>query len=252
MYIYLTTNIINGKVYIGKSERDTDKSKNYIGSGKIIKRAILKYGKEYFKKEILFETNNPKILSIVERITIREFKEVYQEMCYNIAAGGTGGNSIKYYSPEERNVFIEKMSKLNMGEKNGFYGQHHSEETRRICGIVNLNNKYSVGRVPSNDTRKKIGKGNLGKTRSDEVKQKASDRSIGEGNPMYGKNHTDESLSKMSDSQVEWRKNSILECEHCGKLLEKTNYTRWHGDNCKLNPNITHEQLDKRIPWNKC
>lgn len=40
-------------------------------------------------------------------------------------------------------------------------------------------------------------------------------------------------------------------CEHCGKTVKGANYNRWHGDNCKQNPNISKEQLDLRIPWNK-
>jgi hypothetical protein len=40
-------------------------------------------------------------------------------------------------------------------------------------------------------------------------------------------------------------------CPYCGKEAKGANYTRWHGDNCKENPNITQDQLDKRKPWNK-
>ena len=28
-----------------------------------------------------------------------------------------------------------------------------------------------------------------------------------------------------------------IKCPHCNKLQNKTNYKRWHGDKCKLNPN---------------
>ncbi len=40
-------------------------------------------------------------------------------------------------------------------------------------------------------------------------------------------------------------------CEYCGKKVKGTNYTRWHGQNCKMNPNITEAQIKKRKPWNK-
>ena len=50
MVIYQTTNLINGKKYIGK---DTKNSKTYLGSGTFLKKAIKKYGRENFKKEIL-------------------------------------------------------------------------------------------------------------------------------------------------------------------------------------------------------
>ena len=51
-YIYLTINLINGKKYIGKHYGELDDS--YLGSGTILQKAINKYGKQNFKKEILY------------------------------------------------------------------------------------------------------------------------------------------------------------------------------------------------------
>jgi hypothetical protein len=48
--IYKTTNLINNKIYIGKSNTNNS---DYLGSGKRLKLAIKKYGKENFKKEML-------------------------------------------------------------------------------------------------------------------------------------------------------------------------------------------------------
>ena len=50
MIIYQTTNLINGKKYIGK---DANNNPNYIGSGADLKIAIKEYGKHNFKKEII-------------------------------------------------------------------------------------------------------------------------------------------------------------------------------------------------------
>ena len=50
MIIYKTTNLVNGKQYIG---RDSRNNPNYLGSGTAIKNAILKHGRDNFKKEIL-------------------------------------------------------------------------------------------------------------------------------------------------------------------------------------------------------
>lgn len=57
-YIYLTTNRVNGKKYIGRHKASTFDS-TYYGSGKIITQAILKEGIENFTCEILdtAETN---------------------------------------------------------------------------------------------------------------------------------------------------------------------------------------------------
>ena len=50
--IYLITNLINNKIYIGKHITD-DLNDNYFGSGTVIKQAIKKYGLENFTKTYL-------------------------------------------------------------------------------------------------------------------------------------------------------------------------------------------------------
>ena len=45
--IYKTTCLINNKIYIG--QHCTDAEDGYLGSGDLIKKAILKYGKHNFK-----------------------------------------------------------------------------------------------------------------------------------------------------------------------------------------------------------
>lgn len=91
MYIYKTTNLINGKFYIGKSEKPINESTTYYGSGILLKKAIKKYGKDNFKKEIIDTAND--ILGLDEKeqywIDITKAKLIG----YNIADGGTGGNT---------------------------------------------------------------------------------------------------------------------------------------------------------------
>jgi hypothetical protein len=64
MYIYKTTNKINGKVYIGKS---VDESIDYLGSENILKHSIKKYGRKNFIKEIIVEVECIQDLNILEK-----------------------------------------------------------------------------------------------------------------------------------------------------------------------------------------
>jgi hypothetical protein len=51
-YIYITTNLINNKKYIGQ-HKSKSFDLNYLGSGKLIVEAIKKYGKDNFKTEVI-------------------------------------------------------------------------------------------------------------------------------------------------------------------------------------------------------
>jgi hypothetical protein len=64
--IYKITNLINGKVYIGKHETKNIND-NYFGSGKLIRRAIKKYGISNFKKEILFQFSSREEMNAKEK-----------------------------------------------------------------------------------------------------------------------------------------------------------------------------------------
>ena len=54
-FVYITTNLINGKRYIGRCKFDTTRPnawKTYLGSGVALKLAVKKYGRQNFKKVI--------------------------------------------------------------------------------------------------------------------------------------------------------------------------------------------------------
>ena len=89
MHIYKTTNLINGKIYIGQ----TSKSKQgYLGSGPIILKAVKKYGKENFSNEIIEECSSKEQLNEREIYWIKFYKATDRNTGYNISTGGNGGN----------------------------------------------------------------------------------------------------------------------------------------------------------------
>ena len=53
-FVYITTNLINNKKYIGKRKiRNVKSDSTYLGSGKDLKKDIELYGAENFKRDIL-------------------------------------------------------------------------------------------------------------------------------------------------------------------------------------------------------
>ena len=160
-YIYQITNNVNGKVYIGKRtsvlppERDVD----YMGSGKLIKRAINKYGIENFSKTIL-EICKQVDLNEREKYYISQINSRDMQVGYNITPGGDGvgeicANMKTYYNKETdseirvkdgepvpdgyvhgRRPFTEEHIKktANKGEANGMFGVHRFGEQNPFYG----------------------------------------------------------------------------------------------------------------------
>lgn len=108
--IYKITNKINGKIYLGKHQTRNIED-NYYGSGKLIKDAIKKYGKENFEKEILFVFDNEKDMNRKEKDLITE-EFVSKNDTYNLGVGGEGGPHFKGKThSEETKLIISQHSK---------------------------------------------------------------------------------------------------------------------------------------------
>lgn len=125
-YIYLTTNLINGKRYIGQHYGKVDDY--YLGSGTTLKKAIEKYGRENFKKEILEICQDYNSMNIAERKWIKFYNAVESDQFYNIAEGGFNSNPCAGMSEQAQLERKKKLSKAVKGEKNYFYGKHFSKE----------------------------------------------------------------------------------------------------------------------------
>lgn len=109
LFIYCTTNIINGKQYVGKHYTN-DINDNYLGSGLLLNRSIIKHGKENFKREILEFCDSTRELNEKEMFWIEKLSTISSKNGYNLTKGGDGGNTISLRTQEEQLETKKKLS----------------------------------------------------------------------------------------------------------------------------------------------
>jgi len=90
--IYKTTNRVTGKFYVGKQHKNDP---NYLGSGKLLHKAIKKHGKHNFEKTILEDKLTAKQANVREVYWIGKTGALGNQG-YNMAKGGTGGDLSKF------------------------------------------------------------------------------------------------------------------------------------------------------------
>ena len=133
-FIYITTNLVNGKQYIGQccyKKRDKRTKRNwetYLGSGKALLRAIKKYGVESFTREILCVTFSLEDSNHLEELIIKDYNAITNPNFYNIAskAYSTKGFTGKRHTDEHKRYMSEKYS-INHPNK----GKSWSPEVRK-------------------------------------------------------------------------------------------------------------------------
>lgn len=174
MYIYKTTNLINNKIYIGKSYKN-EFDQTYYGSGKILLKAIEKYGREKFVIEVLKYCDSEDDLNLSEIEFIAKYKELNSPM-YNIASGGTGGNTIKHLSEDDRKSIIDRRS-LGLSS----WHANMTEEEKKAHGL-------KISKAKKNKTN-----GRQGYCHSEESKAKISESNKGwqANNKSWKLNHTE-------------------------------------------------------------
>ena len=185
-YIYLIKNNINQKIYIGKHSTD-NLDDGYMGSGRLIKKAIQKYGIENFTKEYLAFCDTEERLNSFEKFYIKKYKA--REAGYNLTDGGEG-----MLNPKSE--IREKLSNAHKGEKNPNFGKPRSEETKRKISAAKKG-KYNhkgenngfYGRKHSEETKQKISDAMKGKTFSEETKLKISASKKGK-HKVWNEDHT--------------------------------------------------------------
>ena len=156
--IYKITNKVNGKIYIGYTEKSLEERfAQHCGDARSARpsrpliRAIKKYGEDSFTIEALYEgTNKEYTLNDREDYYIETYKNIVGwDNMYNVCPGGLGGD--RSMSP----AYQDYIKRRNLsGERNSFYGMTHSKETKRKISEANKGRLKGIPK--SEETRKKM------------------------------------------------------------------------------------------------
>lgn len=162
--IYIHTNKINGKKYIGQTCQTPEKRwRNGLGYQKnpYFYNAIQKYGWENFEHEIIASNLTLDEANKLEEFYIKKFNTMDNINGYNMQSGGQNKTHIE-----------ETKEKIRIAH----LGKHVSEETKAKLRAKNIgeNNPH------------------YGHNRSEETKRKISDAQIGEKNHMFGTHRSEE------------------------------------------------------------
>lgn len=234
MYIYLTINIINGKTYIGKRQKSSKESKNYLGSGIRLTNAINKYGKENFKKFIIDENLNysKEELSNLEKEYISNLKPDY-----NISLGGEGGDN--FTNNLNKNEIIRKIKENHQAPE---YRKNASIKSKRNWQDPIYRNKMmEYFKSEKNVKRiKQLQDGNKKWWLIEENKKKyVEENSIGDKNPFFGKHHSKETKKNISNKN----KNKWKDPEYKKKMSTmRKNQIQPKGDLSKNSKLVTDKQ----------
>lgn len=170
--VYLRTNKINGKQYVGQTSNFKQRERQWrclkwYYANKELTNDRNTFGVENFDIVILFETEDAVEASEKECEYIAKYNTLYPNG-YNVSTGGKKG--FKY-----QNDIVKARALKISGEGNYWFGKTFSKEHReKICNS------------------------NRGKKRSDDFRKHMSEITKGEKNPAYGTTHTDEWKKHMS------------------------------------------------------
>ena len=208
--IYLIRNKINGKCYVGQTQKEKGFNGRYYHSGEGIERVykhhkLIKERSGYYNKHLLhsiekygfeaFEIN--KCLDYAFSLEELNIKEKVYIQLYNSFKNGynetLGGEGVEGHIPTEETR--QRMSEANKGENNHMYGKHHTEEVKEKIS------EARKGKLHTEEAKQKIGEARKGKHHSEETRQKISSANKGEKHPMHGKHHSEETKQRMSEAR---------------------------------------------------
>jgi group I intron endonuclease len=144
MKVYLITNLINGKQYVGQTVKSIDKRwKQHLRDVKRrtlphLYKAIGKYDAENFSIQELHEAVTQEELDFAEIFYIALLGSK-SPLGYNLTDGGsTGAAHTGYLHSEKTKCFLRERF---TGAGNANFGKHKSEHTKKLISSSNIKSK---------------------------------------------------------------------------------------------------------------
>lgn len=192
--VYRTTNLCNNKIYIG-AHKTFDLNDRYLGTNKILKSAIKKYGRENFEREVLFIFDNETEMFQKEaELVDSEF--IKRKDTYNIVEGGRGWTGLGAFSLENKLGFLaftfEQRSEISkrtisnmdpekrrqMRSRGGIKGSRVGMENK--SGIHGLcKEKQKENAIKANAKMKELGLGFFSKETQSELGKRGGPKNKG-------------------------------------------------------------------------
>jgi group I intron endonuclease len=215
--IYRISYNIDNKSYIGQTWKPINvrfDEHNSSDSCPKLHNALKAHGRENFSVEILALASCQENVDYLEDFYINEYNALDEKLGYNLKTGGRGGkhseetklkisqsNKGKLLGVPKSAQHKANVSKAKKGLPSTFLGKHHTEEAKKLMGLL-AKERLSI---PENNPM-------FGKEHSEETKAligaNSAIRNAGEGNPMFGKTgessplfgrtHSEETKEKMS------------------------------------------------------
>lgn len=234
-YIYKTTNLVNGKIYIGQHKGEF--TKNYLGSGTCLRYALKKYGKDNFNVIPVDYCRDVEEMNFKESFWINFFDSRNPDIGYNIMVGGRGYEQLEIYNQHKSES--AKLRKPHTEETKykialSKVGKHRDDIVRKKLSVYwktywkvhdykkershikfCRNNKSC-----SEETKRLISykvklywENNKENILTDEYRQSLSEkmkgRFAGSKHPLFGKHPTEDTKKKISKSLQEYKKRII-------------------------------------------
>jgi group I intron endonuclease len=180
-HIYILTNSINGKQYVGITNslrKRWNKHKNASGSAPALHAAIKKYGVDVFIFTHFLDAFDSESAKKIEVMLIKEHN-TKSPFGYNLTSGGDG--------------FLEPCDELKKKLSNSHKGKTQSEETKKKRS-ESLKKAYFEGR--HSGVKNKTWKW------SEDSRKEFSDLKKGKNNPMYGNSLSKEHIEKIRLSSI--------------------------------------------------